>query len=847
MLVSDSPAELQEALKERYEILREIGRGGMAVVYAARDIKLNREVAIKVLLRELAVAMGPERFHREIEIAGHLSNPHILPVYDSGNANGQLYYVMPLIRGKSLRARLEEEKQLPIDEALRLSIEVAQALDHAHKQGVVHRDIKPENILLEGGHAIVADFGIARAVSSMHEAQPLTQTGMTLGTAQYMSPEQVSAEKNIDGRSDVYSLACVTYEMLAGHPPFTGPNTVAIMARQAMEMPPSLQVVRSTVPDEVEETVFQALAKTPVDRFDSAQHFADALHDALTAVPTTTRRTASLRMTKSTMARRKVRQRRKALLAGGGALGALVVTWAVWQLVTSQSATSASAATSGLDRKTIAVMYLKDLSRDSSLGHVADALTEGLIDELSVVNGLHVISRNGTAPFRASSIGLDSIAKVLQAGSLIQGSVEPEGDQLRVTARLIDGTSGSDVGDRMTVTLPANRLLSVRDSVVRRVALLLRERVGSEVRLQESRAGTTSADAWSLVQRAERLRKDAAAQRDGGNLESAKTTYSRADSLLRLAEAADAKWPAPLTLSGQVAFESSRLEKDVTKRQALFDTAVARATRAIALQSNYAPALSLRGRVRQALYTYAPSTDPAARSRLLDSAEADLKAATDADGTQAAAFFILSKVYYARKDNVSAYLAARHAYEADAFLQNQNQNLIQLFWTHYDLEQFPDADRWCQEGARRFPSQYDFAECQLWLQIAEYKDPDVPGAWALAAKAEELAPPDRKAFEKRMGRQIVAGVLARASLKDSAKRVLETGRVGRDVDPEGELPGYEAISWILIGDHARAIELLKGYVAEHPTHEFSRGRDLHWWWRPLQNEPGFRALLERRR
>ena len=846
MLVSDSPAELQEALKDRYEILRELGRGGMAVVYAARDIKLNREVAIKVLLRELAVAMGPERFHREIEIAGHLSNPHILPVYDSGNANGQLYYVMPLIRGKSLRARLDEEKQLPIDEALRLSIEVAQALHHAHQQGVVHRDIKPENILLEGGHAIVADFGIARAVSSMHEAQPLTQTGMTLGTAQYMSPEQVSAEKNIDGRSDVYSLACVTYEMLAGHPPFTGPNTVAIMARQAMEMPPSLQVVRSTVPDEVEETVFQALAKTPVDRFDSAQHFADALHDALSAVPTTTRRTASLRMTKSTMARRKVRQRRKALVAGGIALGALLVAWALWRVISSTAASSANAAASGMDRKTIAVLYFKDLSRDSSLAHVADALTEGLIDELGAVNGLHVISRNGTVDFRASTIPVDSIAKVLQAGSLIVGSVEPEGDKLRVTTRLVDGNSGADA-ERSTVSLPANRLLTVRDSVVREVAGLLRKGLGSEVRLQESRAGTTSVDAWSLVQRAERLRKDAAAQRDAGNLESANTTYSRADSLLRLAATADAKWPAPLTLSGQVSFERARLEKDVTRRQSMFDTAVARATRAIALQSNYAPALSLRGRARRALYTFAPSTDPAARSRLLDSAEADLKAATEADVTQAAAFFVLSQVYYDRKDNVSALLAARRAYEADAFLQNQNVNLVQLFWTHYDLEQFPDADRWCQEGARRFPDLYDFAECQLWLKIAPFKDPDVAGAWALAAKAESLAPPDRKAFEKRLGQQIVAGVLARASLKDSAKRVLENGRVGKDVDPEDELRGYEAIPWILLGDHAQAIEILKGYVVLHPTHEFSVGRDLHWWWRPLQAEPEFRDLLARRR
>jgi hypothetical protein len=240
------------------------------------------------------------------------------------------------------------------------------------------------------------------------------------------------------------------------------------------------------------------------------------------------------------------------------------------------------------------------------------------------------------------------------------------------------------------------------------------------------------------------------------------------------------------------------------------------------------------------------SADPATRRRLLDSAEADLKAATDLDGTQAAAYLVLSQLYYDRKDNVSALLAARRAYEADAFLQNQNANLFQLFWTHYDLEQFPDADRWCREGARRFPADYNFAECQLWLTIAPWKDVDVAGAWAIAAKASKLAPPDRQAFETRLGQIIVAGVLARSGLKDSARRVLETGRVGHDVDPEDELRGYEAIPLILLGDHNEAIEVLKSYVVLHPTHEFSVGRDLHWWWRPLQDEPGFRALLERR-
>jgi serine/threonine-protein kinase len=199
----------------------------MATVYLARDLKLHREVAVKVLLPELGFALGPERFRREIELATHLSHPHILPIYDSGEADGELYYVMPYIAGESLRGRLNRERQLPLDDALRIACEVASALDHSHRHGIIHRDIKPENILLEDGQALVADFGIARAVSAVGEGK-LTSTGVSLGTPTYMSPEQGMADPNLDGRTDIYSLGCVLYEMLAGEPPFTGRTTQAL-------------------------------------------------------------------------------------------------------------------------------------------------------------------------------------------------------------------------------------------------------------------------------------------------------------------------------------------------------------------------------------------------------------------------------------------------------------------------------------------------------------------------------------------------------------------------------------------------------------------------------------------
>src|SRR2546426_2416332 len=241
---------IQAALAKRYAIQRELGHGGMAVVFYAEDRKHHRPVAVKVLRPELGAVIGSERFLREIEIAAQLTHPHILPLYDSGAAVGLLYYVMPYVEGESLRDRLEREKQLPLDDALQIAREVADALSFAHSYGVVHRDIKPENILLEAGHAVVSDFGIARALTAAG-ARRITQTGIALGTPAYMSPEQAAADTELDGRSDVYSLGCVLYEMLAGQPPFTGPTVESVVHQHLTAAPPPVTALRPTVPTEV--------------------------------------------------------------------------------------------------------------------------------------------------------------------------------------------------------------------------------------------------------------------------------------------------------------------------------------------------------------------------------------------------------------------------------------------------------------------------------------------------------------------------------------------------------------------------------------------------------------------
>jgi eukaryotic-like serine/threonine-protein kinase len=274
--MSDIAPRLAAALADRYRIERPLGQGGMATVYLAEDLKHDRKVAIKVLKPELAAVLGGERFLSEIKTTARLQHPHILPLLDSGVADSQLFYVMPLVTGETLRARLDRERQLPIDDALLIAREVADALGHAHGQGIIHRDIKPENILLQDGHALVADFGIALAVQSAG-GERMTQTGMSLGTPQYMSPEQAMGERVIDARSDIYALGAITYEMLVGEAPFTGPSVQAIIARVMSEEPRAIGVQRKAVPAEVEDAVMRALEKLPADRFASAREFAAAL------------------------------------------------------------------------------------------------------------------------------------------------------------------------------------------------------------------------------------------------------------------------------------------------------------------------------------------------------------------------------------------------------------------------------------------------------------------------------------------------------------------------------------------------------------------------------------------
>ena len=319
-LVPTFETALRAALADRYVLEGEIGRGGMATVYLAEDVRHHRQVAIKVLHPELGAVLGADRFLREIGIAARLNHPHILPLHDSGTLDfglgrSVLFYAMPYIAGQSLRERLRDELQLPIDEAIGIARQVADALDHAHRQGVIHRDIKPENILLAEGQAVLADFGIARALD-VAGGDRLTETGLTIGTPVYMSPEQSAGATRLDGRSDIYALGCVLYEMLGGQPPFTGPSPQAILARHAIDPVPSLRTLRATVPRALGQVVTRSLAKVPADRFPTARAFSEALAEASIAPAGS----GDDEPTIAVQARRAAVRRRRWLLAGAAGL-----------------------------------------------------------------------------------------------------------------------------------------------------------------------------------------------------------------------------------------------------------------------------------------------------------------------------------------------------------------------------------------------------------------------------------------------------------------------------------------------------------------------------------------------
>ncbi|MBI3981712.1 MAG: protein kinase [Gemmatimonadetes bacterium] len=512
----DLPDRLKAALADRYAIERELGRGGMATVYLARDLKHDRPVAIKVLRPELAAALGPDRFLREIKLTAKLNHPHILPLLDSGEAGGFLYYVMPYVEGESLRDRLNREKQLPVEDALQIAREVADALDCAHRHDVVHRDIKPENILLEERHAVVADFGIARAIS-VAGGEKLTATGVAVGTPEYMSPEQASGQGEVDGRSDVYGLGCVLYEMLAGEPPFTGPTVEAVLRQHLTAAVPAVTAIRAAVPGTVASAIERALAKTPADRFTTAAQFTEALTQsgsvAIGAAAPASATGPSRRL------------RGIALLGGAGAVG-LVGLLTVLRLGRPDWPSLTEPA---YERTAIAVLPLQSLSAEEQHAYFAGGLHDEILTQLSKVAALKVISRTSVMGYAGPNIPpLRQIASDLSVGSIVEGSVQVVGERLRVNVQLIDaGTDSHLWAERYDRTL--DDAFAIQADIAQQIVVAVGAALSGSEQEQLAAAPTANAEAYRLYLQGREYWTRAGILR--ANLESAVQLYERAVSL----------------------------------------------------------------------------------------------------------------------------------------------------------------------------------------------------------------------------------------------------------------------------------------------------------------------------
>jgi TolB-like protein len=507
-----------------------------------------------------------------------------------------------------------------------------------------------------------------------------------------------------------------------------------------------------------------------------------------------------------------------------------------------------AAAEHPLDMRNVAVMYLDDQTDDAEFGYIADGLTEDLIASLRQVRELDVLSKNATSPFRGVDVSFDSVAQALDVGTVVTGSVEKRGDRIAVNIALIDGKSGAVV-DRTKIERPARELLAVRAGVVEQSVELLRQWIGKELRLRRSAQGTAVREAWALVQRAEKARKDAEqAVRAEGPVAGA-PSFARATKLLTDAQQLDAQWPEPAIQLTAITYRQSRLAAaagDLTQATQFIETGLQQAQAALALAKDEPRALELRGTLRYFKWLLNQTADAREREVLLAGARQDLETAVGLDPSQAGAYSTLSHLLY-NEDLASAMVAARRAYEADAYLEVAADVVWRLFYGNFDLENFTQAREWCSKGAQRFPDDHRWAYCELRLMASPASPPDVGLAWQLLDRLVEQAPAPRKAVERARGEMAVGGVLARANLPDSARAVLTRARakVTVEIDPAYDLLWFEAAMRLQLKEQDLAFDLLRRAILANPDQGFKRGEPVHWLYRALQNHPGIDQLYTR--
>jgi TolB-like protein/tRNA A-37 threonylcarbamoyl transferase component Bud32/Tfp pilus assembly protein PilF len=547
--------KVRQALADRYRVERIVGEGGMATVYLAEDLKHHRKVALKVMRPELAATLGSDRFLREVEIAAQLSHPHILPMYDSGTADGLLYYVMPYVEGESLHGRLKREGQLPVDEALRLAREVAEALAYAHSHGIIHRDIKPANILLSAGHALVADFGIARAVGSGGEA--LTRTGLAIGTPQYMSPEQATGSSSVDSRTDVYAVGSILYEMLAGEAPFSGPNPQAIIARSLTEVPRPLTAIRAAISPQIEAVIAKTLAKNAADRYATAGELAQAITGATEAVRSGARAameepdtgpspvlvwglfgmaaaaalaimlilvgrlglpvwSIALAVALLTIgafvlaATQRAERRRRSGEASTGF--ARLLTWrnatiggvlalGLWAVLATTLATRGAGSAAGGDGIRLAILPFENRGAPDD-AYLADGIADEVRGKLTGLPGFQVTARTSSDQYRQTTKSLQDIGRELKVDYLLTATVRwarsgETGGRLQVIPELVAARTGTATWQQR-FDADVTDVFQVQSAIASRVAAALGVALGSTEEQELARRPTENLAAWDL-------------------------------------------------------------------------------------------------------------------------------------------------------------------------------------------------------------------------------------------------------------------------------------------------------------------------------------------------------------